>query len=64
MNVKLFDSARERYGLSLRALARRVGVSHAAVVFWRQGKVSPRMEHARKVADLLNVDFGDLWGGP
>ena len=62
MNVRLFDEAREKYGLSLRGLARRMGVSHVAISLWRSGKASPTLRHAREVADILNVDFGDLWG--
>lgn len=57
-----FDDARHRRGLTIRGLARRIGVSHVAVVCWRSGRTRPTMAHAIALCDALGVTVDDLWG--
>jgi transcriptional regulator with XRE-family HTH domain len=64
MNRPIFEAARSKAGLSLRETARKVGVSHVSLIYWRNGTASPTLAHARKLAEVLRVDFGALWGGP
>lgn len=52
----LLRSARERAGLKKAELARRVGVSHAAVSQWEKGETAPSRRHANAVALALGLD--------
>lgn len=44
-------------------LARRIGITKAAVYNWIDGSV-PSIEHAAKAADVLGIDMRDLLDPP
>ncbi len=49
--------------ISLRELARRIGVAHGSVRGWLAGRM-PAAERRAQVARVLGVDAGWLWGRP
>ncbi len=53
-------NARQAQGLSMAAAAREVGVSRTAWLYWERG-APPRLENAKKVADLLGVQVERLF---
>lgn len=55
-NVKVLA---ERQGISIREVERRAGLENGSVSKW-VGSVSPRLENAMKVAEVLGVDVNDL----
>lgn len=61
-NQAVFAAAQLKTGLSLRQIATRLGVSHAAVSFWRSGKAGASPQNARELAEVLGVPVTDLWG--
>ena len=54
--AKRFEEARERAGLSVAALSKRLGVSPQSVYLWQQGSV-PKAARLRELADLLGVSL-------
>jgi transcriptional regulator with XRE-family HTH domain len=57
---EIMESRREKLGLSLNALAKKVGVSHVALIKIRDGKNNPRLETLRKIAEALGIPASDL----
>jgi len=55
-NVKIYA---DKKNLSIREVERRAGLENGAIGKWVEG-VSPRLENAMKVADVLDVDIKDL----
>lgn len=56
---------REAKGLSRTELAKRCGVTRAAVQQWeREDGTAPRREHQDKVAEVLGVTVAELMGYP
>ena len=53
---------REVKGLSQEQLAHRIGVTHAAVSQWENGRSFPRMGMVVKLADILGVEPSELVG--
>lgn len=53
-------SLRETHGLSVRALADRVGVSKVTLWKWERGENEPRERHLLPLAAALNVNPEDL----
>lgn len=54
--AKRFEEARERAGLSVASLSKRLGVSPQSVYLWQQGSV-PKAARLRELADLLGVSL-------
>lgn len=54
------DGIMEEQGRQNQWLARKVGVSHALVSFWRSGDRSLTKRHIAAVADALGVSVEDL----
>lgn len=52
---------RKAAGLSLHECARRVGVSHAVLLYWEAGKRIPKAPNLQRLATVLCVDFEDLF---
>ena len=52
--AKRFEEAREKAGLSISSLAKRLGVSPQSVYLWQQGSV-PKPSRLRELADALGV---------
>ena len=57
---QVMETNRERLGLSLNALAKKVGVSHVALIKIRDGRNNPRIETLRKIAKALGIPASDL----
>jgi transcriptional regulator with XRE-family HTH domain len=57
---QIMEARREKLGLSLNALAKKVGVSHVALIKIRDGKNDPRIETLRKIAEALGIPASDL----
>ncbi len=53
-------SLRETHGLSVRALAERVGVSKVTLWKWERGENQPRERHLIPLATALNVNPDEL----
>lgn len=51
---------REEVGLSLRAVARELGVSPQTYVWWERGAVTPRATSAGALAVWLGLPKGDV----
>jgi transcriptional regulator with XRE-family HTH domain len=51
---------RLKRGLSQEDLAKKVGVSRVAVVFWEQGKAMPHASRIKAVAKALRCKVTDL----
>jgi transcriptional regulator with XRE-family HTH domain len=64
LNLAVFEKARLEKGLSIREVAKMVGVSHVTVGFWRGGKVGATYDNARATARVLGVPPADLWSAP
>jgi len=62
--IKEFFDARKRHGLSLRQLAKLLGVSHEAVASYERGKYPPRKEVWIRVQEVLGMEGAveDFWG--
>ena len=58
--ARTIDARRQELGLSLNALAKKVGVSHVTLVHIRNGRNDPRMETLRKIAKALGVTPAEL----
>lgn len=57
---QVMETNREKLGLSLNALAKKVGVSHVALIKIRDGRNNPRIETLRKIAKALGIPASDL----
>ena len=55
-----FLSAREKSGLSQVAVAKKVGVSDAAVSMWETGKTKPRASLLPVIARIYGVTVDEL----
>ncbi len=51
---------RLRNSMSQDDLARKMGISRAAIGFWENGKRSPKIEQVMKMADAFGIDWTDL----
>jgi transcriptional regulator with XRE-family HTH domain len=51
---------REKVGMSQNRLARDSGVSQGKISEYESGKSLPRIDSAKKIADVLNVDISEL----
>jgi putative transcriptional regulator len=52
---------RQQYGLTQLDLAKKVGVRRETIVFLEQGKYSPSLDLAFKVAEVLNTTVDKLF---
>lgn len=62
MNVKLatrISAARQRLGLSLRELARRIGVSASYLMRVENGEHEPSEKHLRAICSEVELDFDE-----
>jgi transcriptional regulator with XRE-family HTH domain len=50
-------AAREAQGLSVYALAKRIGVNRTLLTRWEQGRASPSLHNAERWAAALNLTF-------
>jgi len=55
------DNRKDR-GLSQQALAKIIGVTHAAISYWENGVNIPNVLDIWKVADALNMSIDELIG--
>lgn len=55
--------ARSRAGLTIRGLAKELGISHAAVGHWETGRHVPSLRMLPRVAELIGVDAEWLVAG-
>ena len=61
--VDLLDSYfKENKGLSMRAFAKKVGVSEGTIRNWRDGSTTPNIEHLNPLAEALEVSIFHLLG--
>ena len=61
--VDLLDSYfKENKGLSMRAFAKKVGVSEGTIRNWRDGSTTPNIEHLNPLAVALEVSIFHLLG--
>jgi transcriptional regulator with XRE-family HTH domain len=51
-----------RDGLTKSELARRVGVSSAAVAQWESGNTAPTHEHIEAIVKEVGISLADFWG--
>lgn len=54
---------REARGMSLRALAEEVGVSHMAIQHWEQGQATPHKKNVSVLARFFNVKPSYIYTG-
>jgi ribosome-binding protein aMBF1 (putative translation factor) len=58
---ELIRAARKAKGLSQEALAYRVGLEQTDISKFERGKEKPNEARARKIAEALGLDEGDLF---
>jgi transcriptional regulator with XRE-family HTH domain len=58
--MRKLAKARERRGLSQRALAERSGVNHITIARIETGQYDPQLSTLRRLAKALQVKVGDL----
>lgn len=51
---------REKSGLSMREMGRRMGVSNVSIVYWEQGKNSMNAATLKRYCDILNVPLNEF----
>lgn len=56
----ILKEARKRAGYSTEALAEKVGVSSAAINRYELGKRVPKVEIAKRIGEVLNVNWWEL----
>ena len=56
-------SLREKAGLSIRELARQIGLNHSTLVFWEKNDRLPRSEVLLPLAKALGVSVEEILGG-
>jgi transcriptional regulator with XRE-family HTH domain len=61
VNPRLVAWARERAGLTLDVLAKRVGTKEAKITAWEAGSSRPTFKQAQKLAAVTHVPFGYLF---
>ena len=54
---------RQAAGLSVRELARQIGINHSTIVFWEKNNTLPRSEVLLPMAQSLGVSVEELLGG-
>lgn len=59
MNIK---SLRDRFKMSQAMLASQVGIAFNTISDYENGKVSPSMKNAWKIADFFNVTIDEVVG--
>jgi transcriptional regulator with XRE-family HTH domain len=57
-----FKQLRERAGLSQAELARATGIPKASIQGWEQGRRTPLLDAAARIAEALDVSLDDLAG--
>ena len=57
MRRKWLTEERKKLGLSQREIAPAAGISAPSYCSIETGKTNPRIEHAKKLAEILKVDF-------
>ena len=55
--------ARIDAGMTQKELAQQVGVPYQTLQFWENGKRKPKIENIRKIAEILNINWYDLYEG-
>ncbi len=58
-NLKI---ARERYGISQKELAEKIGVAKSTYSLYESGSREPNVQTIKKIADILNVSADELLG--
>lgn len=58
---KNFKRVIEDSGLSVRELAKRIGVSETSMHRWKSGAEVPKLEHVDDLARILGVDPGEFY---
>lgn len=59
--MNTIKSMREKSGLTVRELAARVGVQPMTISNAENGRIIPRADTLRKIADELDVTMDELW---
>lgn len=54
---------RKSLGLSLRAAAEKIGISHAALYYIESNTYDPRYTTLNRIADFYKLTFNELFGG-
>lgn len=62
--MKSFKEARKASGLTQAQVAKAVGVSRSTVAMWETEKSEPDNETLRRLAQILNISVGELFGEP
>lgn len=52
---ELLRKERMRQGLTVRELAKKVGISHPTVYKYESGEYEPRISHLKWIAETLNI---------
>lgn len=60
-SISPLKAIRNRAGYSVRSLARVVGVSPVTISYIESGKVTPRVDILRRIADELGCSLDELW---
>lgn len=55
---------RKSLGLSLRAAAEKIGISHAALFYIEGNTYNPRYNTLSRISDFYKLTFEELFGGP
>lgn len=57
---ELLRRAREKKGLSIRELAKMVGVSHVSIYHYERDNHIPRISHLKRLAKALDIKLKEL----
>lgn len=57
---ELLREAREKKGLSVRELAKMVGISHPTIYNYEQDNHTPRITHLKRLAQALDIKLEEL----
>lgn len=57
------ETLRHKAGWSREFVARQLGVSQMTIINWENGKTSPTVDMASKIAKLFGVTLDELMGG-
>ena len=61
MEKTFLRSIREKSGLTLKELSEKTKISIATLCLIENGKVTPRPITIKRLADVYNVDYNDLY---
>lgn len=57
---KNLNKLRIKRNISIKALAKAIGVSASTISSWEKGKSKPRINHAIKIVQFFEISFKEL----